>query len=143
MGNLKMSHLDQVSAIRQAGGTVLPVVILTMMAILITLLATLDKILFISASDKYPVSIYAKDFDKNRSLDAIVTIFLKDQTGVKKEYTAMNRDDIVGQLPGVRKKFLTYKEFAKADIHQIFSEDEMKEALILRANNFKSCYLEK
>ena len=96
---------------------------------------------FHHTSDEYPLSVYAKDFDKNRSLDAIVTIFLKDQKGVKREYTAMNRDDIVSQLPGVRKKFLTYKEFAKADIHQIFPEDEMQGALILRANNFKSCYL--
>ncbi len=96
---------------------------------------------FLRATDEQPVSIYAKDFDKNGSIDPIVTVFLKDQKGVKKEYTAMNRDDIVSQLPGVRKKFLTYKEFAKADIHQIFSEDEMKGALILHANNFKSCYL--
>ncbi len=28
-----------------------------------------------------------------------------------------------------------------ADIHQIFPEDEMKDALVLHANNFKSCYL--
>ena len=96
---------------------------------------------FFRASDQYPVSVYAKDFDNNGSLDAIVTIFLKDKNGVKKEFTAMNRDDIVSQLPPLKKKFLTYKEFANADIHQIFSEDEMKGALVLRANNFKSCYL--
>ena len=96
---------------------------------------------FLRASDEQPVRIYAKDFDNNGSVDPIVTVFLKNQQGIKKEYTAMNRDDIVSQLPGVRKKFLTYKEFAKADIHQIFSEDEMKGALILQANNFKSCYL--
>jgi len=101
----------------------------------------LGKNSFLLASDQYPLSIYAKDFDNNRSLDAIVTIYLKDQQGVRKEYTTMNRDDIVSQLPAVRKKFLKYKEFAKADIHQIFSEDQMKGALILRANNFKSSYL--
>jgi hypothetical protein len=96
---------------------------------------------FLHASDDYPVHVYAKDFDNNGSVDGIVTVFLKDQKGLKKEYTAMNRDDIVSQLPGVRKKFLTYKEFANADIHQIFSEDQMKGALILQATNFKNCYL--
>jgi hypothetical protein len=105
------------------------------------LVGNLGKNSFHLASDKYPLSIYAKDFDNNRSLDAIVTIYLKDQQGVKKEYTAMNRDDIVSQLPAMRKKFLKYKEFAKADIHQMFSADELKGALVLRANNFKSCYL--
>jgi ASPIC and UnbV/FG-GAP-like repeat len=96
---------------------------------------------FFRASDQYPVSIYAKDFDKNGSLDAIVTVFLKDKKGVKREYTALNRDDIVSQLPPLKKKFLTYKDFASADIHQMFTADEMKDALILRANNFKSCFI--
>ncbi|TMI83266.1 MAG: RNA-binding protein [Bacteroidetes bacterium] len=96
---------------------------------------------FLRASDKYPVSVYAKDFDNNGSVDAIVTLFLKDKKGVKKEYTAMNRDDIVSQLPGVRKQFLTYKAFADADVHQIFPEGQMKGVLISHANNFKSCFL--
>jgi hypothetical protein len=96
---------------------------------------------FFRASDQYPVNMYAKDFDKNGSLDAIITIFLKDKNGIKKEYTALNRDDIVSQLPPLKKKFLTYKDFANADIHQMFTADEMKGALVLHANNFKSCYI--
>ncbi|HEY1871903.1 MAG TPA: VCBS repeat-containing protein, partial [Chitinophagaceae bacterium] len=96
---------------------------------------------FFRASNEYPVSVYAKDFDNNGSLDAIVTVFLKDKTGVKKEYPAINRDEIMSQMPGLKKKFLTYKAFASADIHQVFTEDQMKGALILHANNFKSCYL--
>ena len=96
---------------------------------------------FFRASDKYPAKVYAKDFDKNGSLDAIVTIFLKDKNGERKEYTALNRDDIVSQLPPLKKKFLTYKEFANADIHQLFTAEEMNGALILQANNFKSSYI--
>jgi len=96
---------------------------------------------FFRASETEPISVYAKDFDNNGSVDAIVTLYLKDKKGVKKEYTALNRDDIVGQLPSVRKKFLTYKEFANADVHQIFPDNEMKGALILRANNLQSCFL--
>ena len=96
---------------------------------------------FFRASDQYPVSVYAKDFDNNGNIDAIITVFLKDQAGVKKEYPALNRDDILSQLPPLKKKFLTYKEFANADIHQLFTEDQMKGALILHANNFKSSYI--
>ena len=58
---------------------------------------------FFRASDQYPVRLYAKDFDKNGSIDPIVTLYLKDQKGVKKEYPALNRDDIISQLPGLRK----------------------------------------
>ena len=96
---------------------------------------------FFRASDQYPVNIYAKDFDGNGSLDAIVTTFLKDEQGAKKEYTALNRDDIVAQLPGLKKKFLTYKDFANADIHQLITDEQMKDALNLHANNLKSCFI--
>ena len=107
------------------------------------IVGNLGKNSFFRASDEYPVSVYAKDFDNNGSVDAILTVFLKDKNkdAVRKEYTAMNRDDIVSQLPGVRKNFLTYKEFAGADVHQIFPDDQMKGALVARVNNFKSCYL--
>jgi hypothetical protein len=95
---------------------------------------------FLRASDKEPVSIYAKDFDNNGTTDPIVALYLKAQDGSRKEFTAMNRDDIVGQLPGVRKKFPTYKEFAKADVHQIFPQ--MEGAFVAHVNNFRSCYME-
>lgn len=96
---------------------------------------------FFRASDKYPVNVYAKDFDNNGSVDAIVTLYLKDEKGVKREFPAIGRDEITSQLPSLKKKFLTYKDFAKADIHQIFSADQLKHALVLHANNFKSCFL--
>jgi hypothetical protein len=98
---------------------------------------------FFRASEQYPVKLYAKDFDNNNSPDVILTVFLKDknQNGVMKEFTAMNRNDIIGQLPVLRKKFLKYQEFAEADINQIFTEQEKKGATVLQANNFSSCYL--
>jgi hypothetical protein len=97
---------------------------------------------FFRASDKYPVKAYAKDFDSNGSIDVILTVFLKDQKGAKKEYTAMGRDDIMSQLPPLKKNFLTYKAFASADVHAIFPPEQLKGALILSATDFKSCYLE-
>ncbi|MES1216092.1 MAG: VCBS repeat-containing protein, partial [Bacteroidota bacterium] len=96
---------------------------------------------FYRASHEYPVSIYAKDFDKNKSYDAISTLFLKDPQGAKKEFTAQNRDDIVEQLPALKKKFLTYKSFADADFSQLFTKEQLQDALVLHANNFKSCLL--
>ena len=48
---------------------------------------------------------------------------------------------LVNQMPPLKKKFLTYKDFANADIHQMFTAEEMKDALVLHANNFKSCYI--
>lgn len=93
---------------------------------------------FYRASTAYPVNIYAKDFDGNGDTESIVTIFLKDQNGIKKEFPAFNRDDIIGQLPGLKKKMLTYKEFGKADINSIFSREQLQDALKISMNEFSS-----
>ncbi len=97
---------------------------------------------FIHGNEKEPVKIYAKDFDNNGNTDAVLTLYLKDQQGVKHEYTALNRDDIVGQMPSLKKKFNAYKDYAVADINQIFTPEQLKGALILEANTFSSCYIQ-
>ncbi|MHA4811072.1 VCBS repeat-containing protein [Flavitalea flava] len=97
---------------------------------------------FYKASAEHPVSIYAKDFDKNQSLDAIITLFLPDGNGGLKEFPAASRDEMMKQLPGLKKKYLTYKEFGQATFSDIFSKEEIKDAYFRHANNFYSCYLE-
>ena len=102
----------------------------------------LGKNSFYRASHQYPVSIYAKDFDKNQGLDIITTVYLPNEKGIPKEFPAQTRDDQTEQLPGLKKRFLTYKDFGKASINDIFSADELKDALKLQANNFESGYIE-
>ncbi len=97
---------------------------------------------FFQASKEYPVNMYVKDFDGNGTSDPVITVFLKDQEGNKKEYTAFNRDDIIDQMPALKKRFLTYKEFGTADIHNIFPDSALKTALHLQVNNFKTSYIE-
>ncbi len=97
---------------------------------------------FIRGNEQEPVRIYAKDFDNNGNTDAILTLYLKDEQGVKHEYPAMNRDDIVSQLPGLKKQFNAYKDFAAADINRIFTAEQLKDAYRLEAVNFTSCYFQ-
>ena len=96
---------------------------------------------FYRANYQYPVGIYAKDFDNNKSYDAIPSVFLKDQQGQMKEFTTHNRDNVVEQLPVLKKKYLTYKSFANAGIRQLFSEEDLKSALSLHASDFSSSLL--
>jgi hypothetical protein len=97
---------------------------------------------FIRGNDKEPVRVYAKDFDNNGNIDAVLTLYLKDQEGIKREYPALNRDDITSQMPALKKQFNAYKDFAVADIHQIFTPEQLKDALVLEANNLASCYIQ-
>ena len=106
------------------------------------IVGNLGKNSFYRASHDHPVSIYAKDFDKNGGLDIITTVYLPDEHGVLKEFPAQSRDEQVEQIPILKKRFLTYKEFGKATINDIFSHDELKDALKLKANNFENSYIE-
>lgn len=86
--------------------------------------------------------MYANDFDGNGTIDPVITVYLKDQQGNKKEFPAFNRDDLSDQMPGLKKIFLTYKEFGAADIQHIFPDSVLKKSLHLQANYLKTSYIE-
>ncbi len=98
---------------------------------------------YYKASDQYPVSIYAKDFDNNGNFDAITSLYLPasmtDKT--KKEYPAYGRSDLISQMIGMRSRFQTYKSFASATMDSVIAKDERKDAVIYHANNLRSCYI--
>lgn len=97
---------------------------------------------FYKASLKHPVSIYAKDFDNNKSYDAFTSIYLptsQDDTTIK-EYPAPGRDDIVEQMVRIRSKYNTYNSYAKVTIEKLFTPEQMQGAQVLRATNFSSAY---
>jgi hypothetical protein len=95
------------------------------------------------ASDQYPVSIYAKDFDNNGSYDAFPALFFpaSQLDPTRKAYPAQTREDIVKQMIGMRSKFQNFKSFASVGIDQLFSKEQLNGALILKANNLASAYL--
>ncbi|MBX5438232.1 MAG: VCBS repeat-containing protein, partial [Thermoflavifilum sp.] len=94
------------------------------------------------ASHNYPMHVYAKDFDGNGTYDAIPTMYLPDSTGEKKEYPTEGRDDLIRQIPGLKRKFPSYRGFGLATLHDILSPEQLRGALILEANQFQSVYLE-
>ncbi|MFL5773777.1 MAG: FG-GAP repeat domain-containing protein, partial [Flavisolibacter sp.] len=96
---------------------------------------------FYRVSKNYPAKIYAKDFNNDGNYDAIPSLYLHDEDGKVKEYPAQTRDDLIKQMISMRAKFLTYNSFAKATINDLLSKDDLKDALILQANNMSSCLL--
>lgn len=96
---------------------------------------------FYRASQKYPVHIYASNFDKNNNFDAIPTIYLPDIDGVKKEFPAQTRDDIIKQTISMRARFLNYKSYALSTIDKVLSPEQLKSALQLSANEFATVFV--
>jgi hypothetical protein len=97
---------------------------------------------YYQASEQYPLKIYAGDFAHNKNYVAIPSLYLPDEQGNKKEFPAQTRDDIVDQLPALKKKFLTYKEFGKAGMDQLLDEKDLKSSYKLYANYMFSSYIE-
>ncbi|MEP7231641.1 MAG: FG-GAP-like repeat-containing protein [Ginsengibacter sp.] len=97
---------------------------------------------FYKASPKYPVSVYAKDFDNNDSYDAFPSLYLpaSQEDTSKKEFPAHNRDDIIKQMIRMRAKYQNYKSYANVTMDSLFTKEQLAGALILKANNFNSSY---
>jgi hypothetical protein len=94
---------------------------------------------FLEASDQYPVSVYAKDFNNNgQTWQCIPTKFIIDRDGKRKEFPVDGRDDVVDQMPFIKKGFLTYKQFATATIDKLFTPEQMKGAIKYSATWFSN-----
>ncbi len=93
------------------------------------------------ASDQHPVYITAKDFDGNGNYDAIPSLFLPDSNGVKKEFPAFGRDDMIKEMISIKRRFLSYRSFAHATMDSIVTPAMRKDALRLKATMLQSCYL--
>jgi len=94
---------------------------------------------FYRASHAYPVRVYGKDFDKNGVYDMVPSLYLPDRNGEMEEFPAMSRDDLLRQMTSMRTRFPTYKSFAVATMSDVFSQEQLKGATILEANQFASC----
>ncbi len=67
-----------------------------------------------------PVRMYVNDFDKNLSLDQIITYSIGD-----KEYPLANRDELVKQMPLIKKLFILNMDFSGKSIDQIFQPEAL------------------
>ena len=91
----------------------------------------------IKVSPAQPATIYAKDFDNNGSVDAVMCYYIMGES-----YPFYSKDDLQEQMPFINKKFPTYESYTKQKISDIFTPDELRNALVLKATVFESCYVE-
>lgn len=98
---------------------------------------------FYRASEQYPVRMYAKDFDNNGVFDAVPTLYLPatSENPQRHEYIAELRDDVVKQIVGFKAKYPNYKGYATATFDQMFTKDELKGALVVKANFMSHCFV--
>lgn len=84
-----------------------------------------------------PMTIYAADLDQNGYIDPIITAYINHQ-----ESPIHTRDDIIRQVPALKKKFTDYASYAEADVSDILTAADKNRAYTAKAFQFASCYLE-
>jgi hypothetical protein len=91
----------------------------------------------LKVSEQSPVQIYYPDIDKNGSIDPVITHYIGGAS-----FPLIPRDDMVGQVPSLKKKFLDYNVYAKASIGDILPPEILKDAPVLSAVCLNTIYLE-
>lgn len=87
------------------------------------------------ASVKEPITLYSADFDNNGSIEPLVTYFHNHQ-----ETPFASKDELTKQMPGLNKKFLSYKAFANQGVIDLFGSKTLEAAYKKSVYELASCY---
>ena len=91
----------------------------------------------IKASPDEPARLYLGDFDGNETPEGILTYY---KDGVS--YPMASRDDLIGQMEGLRRQYPSYTAFGARQIEDLVSPKALAEADVKEAYTFASAYAE-
>jgi len=80
-----------------------------------------------------PCTIYAKDFDGNGSYDALLGYYIKDKC-----YPMYHRNQLIDQMPFIRKKFYRFHLYAGKTMDEIFTPEQTAGMDIYKTSCFES-----
>ncbi len=89
-----------------------------------------------------PVRIYAKDLDGNGTIDPLISYYLRDSVGTKKEYLYHPWQDVTKQYVGIRKRFNSFGEFGESTLPEMFPDGLLDDATVLSMNYMKTAWIE-
>jgi len=69
----------------------------------------------LQAGDTTPVEMFVNDFDRNGAPEQLITVYQGD-----KSYPLALRQDVVMQMPGLKKQYLKYASYKDATIEEMF-----------------------
>ncbi|MFZ6011070.1 MAG: VCBS repeat-containing protein [Bacteroidota bacterium] len=93
-------------------------------------------------SDEHPLRVYAKDFDNNESIDAIVSCYFKSEEGDLREYPAHFWDELFTQSPKFRNQFNSYKHYGRTTMTELLKPYDQSGMQVLKANYSQTSYIE-
>ncbi|NAS12318.1 VCBS repeat-containing protein [Poritiphilus flavus] len=97
---------------------------------------------YFKGSKEQPVRVYAKDLDDNGMIDPLISYYLRDSLGTKKEYLYHPWQDVVKQYVGIRKRFNSFGSFGESTLPEMFSDGLLSDAMVLSYNYMQSAWVE-
>jgi hypothetical protein len=85
------------------------------------------------ATEGEPLTMFVKDFDRNGSVEHILSQY---SDGVS--YPTALRDDLLGSLPYLRDRYTTFEDYALQTVADIFSPEELADAVVKEAHTFET-----
>ncbi|MEB2778805.1 VCBS repeat-containing protein [Algoriphagus sp. C2-6-M1] len=89
----------------------------------------------IQASTTEPAEILYKDFDGNGSIDAFLGYYIQGE-----KYPASSRDEILGQVLFLKKRYLDFKSFATVKMDELFTPLEREGTGTIYVNRLETTY---
>ncbi len=87
----------------------------------------------LKADSEHPLDLYVSDFDDNGSIESIVCAF-----NGNKSYPMVMKQDLISQMPILKKKYLYFTNYKEKTITDIFEPEKLKKATHYQANELKS-----
>ncbi|RMG59193.1 MAG: VCBS repeat-containing protein, partial [Bacteroidetes bacterium] len=91
----------------------------------------------LKATPETPCRLYVKDFDGNGATDPVLCY---PREG--KLYPWASRDELLGQMIGLRRRMPSYEAYAAMTIETLFSAEELRGAVVREVETFASVYVE-
>lgn len=89
------------------------------------------------ASEKEPMTLCINDFLHTGKTASLLCYYIQNES-----YPYASRNELLEEMPALKKKFFYFKDYAKARLPDIFSPEQMKGMTELKVNQLKNCWLE-
>ena len=86
---------------------------------------------YLRASASEPITLTAKDFDSNGSIDPFISYYLRDSIGIRKNFIYHPMEDVIKQFTGIRKKYNSFGSFGEETMDEIFDSNTLKKHLCI------------
>lgn len=89
-----------------------------------------------------PMQLFATDIDENGKIDPLLFYYIKGKDGKKHSYPAFSRNQLADQVPLIKKKFIHYEDYARAEFDDLIQGNAKSAMLSLYCDETRSCWFE-